>query len=450
MAWNGSGTFSRTNGVNTGTTVWQDDAAAATKIRADYHDTHDQDIATGINACLAKNGENNMTGPLNMGSQKIQSLAAGSSASDGVRHDQVYLLNGGNTPSADLSFNSLYHLTNLAAGSAAADSVRYDQVALLDGSNTMTGNLPMGTTKLTGLGAGTTAGDSVRYEQVLLLAGGTMSGNIAMGSNKLTGLAAGSTAGDSVRYEQVLLLSGGTMSGNIAMGTNKLTGLAAGSTNGDSVRYEQVLLLSGGTMAGNIAMGSNKLTGLAAGTTNGDSVRYEQISDLVNGWKLLGTATASTSSEITFTSLIDTTYDMYMVTWDRVIPASAGAYLYCQISETNGSSWLNSGTAYKVGAINAQANTAQNQIDITGNTLTTGAGRGTQGSITFYNVHGTGTYPGWRLSCNYWNASIQPWNYEQHGIFNDGGGTDVDAVRLYMSTGNISSGNFAIYGLAKT
>ena len=33
--------------------------------------THDYDLAQGINACLAKNGENAMTGSLNMGGQGI-------------------------------------------------------------------------------------------------------------------------------------------------------------------------------------------------------------------------------------------------------------------------------------------------------------------------------------------------------------------------------------------
>lgn len=53
MAWNGSGTFTRTYGA----TGWQVDAAAGTKIVANRHDTNDTDLATGINACLTKNNE---------------------------------------------------------------------------------------------------------------------------------------------------------------------------------------------------------------------------------------------------------------------------------------------------------------------------------------------------------------------------------------------------------
>ena len=66
MPWSG-GVFSRTNGTHTGTTVWAQDAAAGTGIVTGNHDTHDQDIASGINNCIAKDGSNTPTGNLPMG-----------------------------------------------------------------------------------------------------------------------------------------------------------------------------------------------------------------------------------------------------------------------------------------------------------------------------------------------------------------------------------------------
>jgi len=47
MGWSG-GTYTRSDGVFTGTSIWQNNRDAGTKIVADRHDTHDQDIATGI------------------------------------------------------------------------------------------------------------------------------------------------------------------------------------------------------------------------------------------------------------------------------------------------------------------------------------------------------------------------------------------------------------------
>lgn len=80
MAWQGDGTFTRSNGTNSGDETWQDDAAAGTAIRADRHDTHDQDLADGIAACLTKNNETkptasflpNASATYNLGSKALQ------------------------------------------------------------------------------------------------------------------------------------------------------------------------------------------------------------------------------------------------------------------------------------------------------------------------------------------------------------------------------------------
>jgi len=62
MAWDGNGTFSRTNGGGqTGASTWQNAQAAGHNIVSNQHDTHDQDIATGLNAALTKNNETKPT-----------------------------------------------------------------------------------------------------------------------------------------------------------------------------------------------------------------------------------------------------------------------------------------------------------------------------------------------------------------------------------------------------
>ncbi|MGI9345516.1 MAG: hypothetical protein ACR2PW_04545 [Gammaproteobacteria bacterium] len=66
MPWS-SGSFSRTDGTRTGATVWAQAKAAAVKIIAVDHDTHDQDLATGINTCLTKDGQNSPSANLPMG-----------------------------------------------------------------------------------------------------------------------------------------------------------------------------------------------------------------------------------------------------------------------------------------------------------------------------------------------------------------------------------------------
>lgn len=77
MPWNGTGTYSRDNGVYTGPLIWNSEATDGNpEIQSTNHDTHDQDIAAGITACLAKNGENAMTGDLDMGSNTVINVAA--------------------------------------------------------------------------------------------------------------------------------------------------------------------------------------------------------------------------------------------------------------------------------------------------------------------------------------------------------------------------------------
>lgn len=77
MAWV-SGVFTRENPTYSGSDVWQQDAANGfSVISASRHDTHDQDLADGINACLAKDGSNAMTGDLNLGGNSVINGGAG-------------------------------------------------------------------------------------------------------------------------------------------------------------------------------------------------------------------------------------------------------------------------------------------------------------------------------------------------------------------------------------
>ena len=57
MPWSG-GVYTRSNGVFTGDTVWASDASVGTDITTAHHDTHDQDLATGLNNCVTIDGLN--------------------------------------------------------------------------------------------------------------------------------------------------------------------------------------------------------------------------------------------------------------------------------------------------------------------------------------------------------------------------------------------------------
>jgi hypothetical protein len=74
MGWS-SGTFTRTNGTYTGASVWASDEAATIDIESARHDTHDQDLAAGINSTLHKGGQNSPTADLPMGGFKHTNVA---------------------------------------------------------------------------------------------------------------------------------------------------------------------------------------------------------------------------------------------------------------------------------------------------------------------------------------------------------------------------------------
>jgi len=82
--WNGSGTFTRGDGTREGATTWTQAKAASQKINAAAHDTHDEILADGIQACLAKNGENAMTGNLNMGGYSLSNWTQASNVTFGT------------------------------------------------------------------------------------------------------------------------------------------------------------------------------------------------------------------------------------------------------------------------------------------------------------------------------------------------------------------------------
>ena len=88
MGWSG-GTYTRSDGVFTGTSIWQSNRDAGTKIVADRHDTHDQDLATGINQCLNKDGSNAATADLDAGTYKITRVGDGTAHTDAINAGQI-------------------------------------------------------------------------------------------------------------------------------------------------------------------------------------------------------------------------------------------------------------------------------------------------------------------------------------------------------------------------
>jgi len=68
VAFNGSGVFQRVRN-------WVADATAGIKIRADYHDSEDDNFAAGISNCIAKDGQTTITQNIPFNAKRITGLA---------------------------------------------------------------------------------------------------------------------------------------------------------------------------------------------------------------------------------------------------------------------------------------------------------------------------------------------------------------------------------------
>lgn len=87
--WNGAGVITRSNGVDTGSTLWHTNEVRGSGITSADHDEHDERMAQSIAAALAKNGENSATGNLNLGGNRYTNAAAGTAVTDLATVQQI-------------------------------------------------------------------------------------------------------------------------------------------------------------------------------------------------------------------------------------------------------------------------------------------------------------------------------------------------------------------------
>lgn len=172
-------------------------------------------------------------------------------------------------------------------------------------------------------------------------------------------------------------------------------------------------------------------------------------------WELISSATASSSSEITFTSL-SSTYAAYQIVFQGVQPATDSVILYFRTSTDNGTSYDSGASDYAWassgendgGTIDPEGSTGDAQISIAGDQsseqLGNQAGETLSGHLWIFKPSAT-EYTKVVFLCNY--TDLVDDQNSLHGAGARLSAADVDAVRFYMSSGNISTGNFKLYGI---
>jgi hypothetical protein len=168
---------------------------------------------------------------------------------------------------------------------------------------------------------------------------------------------------------------------------------------------------------------------------------------------LLSAQVASASATIDFTS-ISSTFDEYEIHFDGVVPQTDTAVLWLRTS-TDGGANYDTANNYRWAVI-AHSSAGGTVADLESNSDSKISSIISFGSSTGESASGVIRLSGLNSSSLYKLVKLDVVSYQSTPVvqFVIGGGVYVNAsvvngVRLLMSTGNIASGNFYLYGIRK-
>lgn len=165
---------------------------------------------------------------------------------------------------------------------------------------------------------------------------------------------------------------------------------------------------------------------------------------------LIQSQPASNSTTIDFTGKITSSFSTYLVKMSDIIPATNNANLLLTFSVDNGANFLASNYKWtnKTSTSNAGNAASQSASDSSiriADTLQNGASNGLCGDLQLYDMN---------------NGTLVPKCYAMTTMMGSGpvgvvtamggmntGVTAINAIRFAMSSGNITSGTFTLYGI---
>ena len=220
-----------------------------------------------------------------------------------------------------------------------------------------------------------------------------------------------------------------------------------------------ILPYRGGTGTGGLALDNLSDVNAPSPSDNDiltyDSVSGEWINEAPSGggdMVLISTATASNNATIEFTG-IDNTYSTYLIVGTNIVPATNAVRLLSRTSSNNGSSYDNGLSNYQYRCYSDASGTPSGtgsgqEIDLSHASdggLSNTAANGSDIRLFLYNPSDTSTKT--MISC-------QSSMYVSSGIpvgstctATRDATSAVDAIQLLMSSGNISTGTFKLYGI---
>jgi len=218
---------------------------------------------------------------------------------------------------------------------------------------------------------------------------------------------------------------------------------------------------------GNIAITPNgtgeiQLDGLSWPTADGSANQFLQtdgagqlsFAEAGGGaWEFISGQSASNDATIDFTSFInDTDFDDYVFIYDNVLPVTDGTDFRMRASIDNGSNFLTTNEYTYVRTTGTAASIVQNsgtggdRFELANTSLGNAANEGTSGQLFLHKPSATR------------NTMVHARGvaYDTIGVITrvaTGGEiittSAVNAIRFYMASGNIASGDFRLYGIKK-
>ena len=172
-------------------------------------------------------------------------------------------------------------------------------------------------------------------------------------------------------------------------------------------------------------------------------------------WNFIASTTISNDSEITFTSLNGSTYDMIVFIWTEVIVATDNNAMYLQTSTDGGSSYDSGAGEYEY-VIHSVYGTTEQTSNSTAATFIRLVGANNIGNNTGESYNGT-LYMAKPSGTLYTCVGFDGFMVEEgtnvqvtKGAGARVSGADVDAVRFYSPSGNMTSGTIKLYGIANS
>ena len=215
--------------------------------------------------------------------------------------------------------------------------------------------------------------------------------------------------------------------------------------------------------AGEIIVGnaSNRPSAAAVGTagqvlTSGGTGVAPTMQDVNVGWTLISNATASASTSIEFTSGIDSTYDVYQVRGAGIRPATDGSYMFTVMSIDGGTTYL-AGTTYTEAVIYSNSTAGPFTTWNSGTSNIRTQANGTDNTVATSCLNFEHTYSGLPSTTLHKHIYVQS-TLRVHTSLNHDNLTGssiastasaVNAIKFFMNSGNIASGDFYLYGLKK-